>query len=110
MTVHEDASPTDRDETGTAAAAASDRRKFLKGSLVAGSAAASLIGLAGNHVSMARAQGLRASAGAGARRHYHIPASEQTVHWGYFSKLLPPVIDVEFGRFRHHRDAHAPRQ
>ena len=99
MAMHQDASPTDRDGTVTGAAVASDRREFLKGSLVAGSAAASLIGLAGNHVSMARAQGLQASAGAGSRRHYHIPASDQTVHWGYFSKLLPPVVDVELGDF-----------
>jgi hypothetical protein len=95
MAMHEEAFPTDRDETG---AAASDRRRFLKGTLVAGSAAASLVGLAGNHVSMARAQGLQ-SAGAGARKHYHIPASDQTVHWGYFSKLLPPLIEVDSGDF-----------
>ncbi|MGH6902292.1 MAG: hypothetical protein ACREIR_06085 [Geminicoccaceae bacterium] len=63
MTMHDDASPTDRDETDTAAAAASDRRRFLKGALVAGSAAASLVGLAGNHVSTARAQGVQASVG-----------------------------------------------
>ena len=41
--------------------------------LAAGSAAASLVGLAGNHVSMARAQGLQAAAAVGARNHYHYP-------------------------------------
>ena len=66
-----------------------------QGALVAGSAAASLVGLAGNHVSMARAQGLQAAAGVGARKHYHIPVSGQTVHWGYFSKSLPPVVEVD---------------
>ena len=97
MAMHEDASPTDRDETGPDAAAPSDRRHFLKSTLVAGSAATSLLGLSGNHVSMARAQGLQGSAGS--RAHYHLPASDQTVHWGYFSKLLAPVVEVDSGDF-----------
>jgi acetamidase/formamidase len=99
MAAHENAPTTDHGETGAGTASASDRRRFLKGTLVAGSAAASLVGLAGSHVSMARAQGLQASAGVGARRHYHIPVSDQTVHWGYFSKSLPPVVEVESGDF-----------
>jgi acetamidase/formamidase len=96
MIAHDDAIPTNRHETGSDAAASPGRRQFLKSSLVAGSAAAALVGLAGNHVSMARAQGLQA---AGSRRHYHVPASDQTVHWGYFSKLLPPVVEVDSGDF-----------
>ena len=99
MAAHENAPATDHGETEAGTATASDRRRFLKGTLVAGSAAASLVGLAGNHVSMARAQGLQASAGVGARKHYHIPVSDQTVHWGYFSKSLPPVVEVESGDF-----------
>ena len=99
MTAYQDARATAHGETEAGTRAASDRRRFLKSSLVAGSAAASLVGLAGSHVSMARAQGLVASAGAGARKHYHIPASDQTVHWGYFSKLLPPLLEVNSGDF-----------
>ena len=56
MAVRNDAPSSDDQETS----AASDRRGFLRSTLVAGSAAASLVGLAGNHVSMARAQGLAA--------------------------------------------------
>ena len=98
MAAHENA-PTDHGETDAAGATASDRRRFLKGTLAAGSAAASLVGLAGNHVSMARAQGLQAAAGVGARKHYQIPVSAQTVHWGYFSKTLKPLVEVDSGDF-----------
>ena len=31
--------------------------------------------------------------------HYHIPATDQTVHWGYFSKSLKPLVEVESGDF-----------
>src|SRR5215467_12654169 len=30
-------------------------------------------------------------------RHYHVPATDQTVHWGYFSKSLTPLVTVESG-------------
>src|SRR6516225_384266 len=29
--------------------------------------------------------------------HYHVPATDQTVHWGYFSKSLTPLVTVESG-------------
>lgn len=28
---------------------------------------------------------------------HHLPATESTVHWGYFSRLLPPVLEVDSG-------------
>jgi acetamidase/formamidase len=31
--------------------------------------------------------------------HYVVPASPATVHWGYFSRSLPPVIAVDSGDF-----------
>ncbi|MBI1394863.1 MAG: acetamidase [Betaproteobacteria bacterium] len=31
--------------------------------------------------------------------HYHVPATDRTVHWGYFSKRLQPVVEVESGDF-----------
>ena len=99
MTARNDAPASTYQETSAAGPAASDRRGFLKSTLVAGSAAGSLIGLAGNHVSMARAQGLAAAAGTASRNHYHIPASDKTVHWGYFSKSLAPVVEVDSGDF-----------
>ena len=98
MAARNDAPASKHQENSGAGPAASDRRGFLKSTLVAGSAAAPLIGLAGNHVSMARAQGLTA-AGAASRNHYHIPASDKTVHWGYFSKALAPVVEVASGDF-----------
>jgi Acetamidase/Formamidase family len=98
MTARDDAPGSRHQENPAARPAASDRRGFLKSTLVAGSAAASLVGLAGNHVSMARAQGLT-TAGTAPRNHYHIPASDKTVHWGYFSKSLAPVVEVDSGDF-----------
>lgn len=32
-------------------------------------------------------------------RHHHLPVSPQTVHWGYFSSLLKPVLTVKSGDF-----------
>jgi hypothetical protein len=37
--------------------------------------------------------------GSGMKHHYYIPATEQTVHWGYFSRSLQPVVEVESGDF-----------
>jgi len=34
---------------------------------------------------------------AAAHRHHYVPASEKTVHWGYFSKSLPPVLVMNSG-------------
>jgi acetamidase/formamidase len=31
--------------------------------------------------------------------HYYVPASDQTVHWGYFGKALKPVAEVDSGDF-----------
>lgn len=30
-------------------------------------------------------------------RHHHLPANARTVHWGYFSRKLPPVLQVSSG-------------
>lgn len=32
----------------------------------------------------------------GQRRHY-LPATDKTIHWGYFSRSLTPVLDIESG-------------
>ena len=29
--------------------------------------------------------------------HHHLPANDKTVHWGYFSRSLPPVLEVSSG-------------
>jgi acetamidase/formamidase len=31
------------------------------------------------------------------RRHHHLPANARTIHWGYFSRSLPPVLTVRSG-------------
>ena len=35
----------------------------------------------------------------GKANHWYVPASDQTVHWGYLSKRLTPVIEVEYGDY-----------
>ena len=37
--------------------------------------------------------------GIGRANHYVVPATAATVHWGYFSKSLKPVLSVEPGDF-----------
>jgi acetamidase/formamidase len=35
----------------------------------------------------------------GRANHYYVPATDRTVHWGYFSKALKPVVEVDSGDF-----------
>src|SRR5437763_5359489 len=70
----------------------SARRDFLKGALVAGGAAASV----GLSTVAAQAQPGRVR---GTMNHYDVPATDKTVHWGYFSKLLKPLVEVSSGDF-----------
>jgi len=51
-----------------------------------------------------------AAARQGRPNHHYLPATANTVHWGYFSKLLKPQLEVDSGYLRHHRGADAPRQ
>ena len=37
--------------------------------------------------------------GPGITNHHYVPATQGTVHWGYFSKSLPPIIEVGSGDF-----------
>ncbi len=36
---------------------------------------------------------------AGRTNHYVVPATAETVHWGYFSRSLKPVLSVGSGDF-----------
>ena len=67
------------------------RRNFMTGSLI-GAAALGTLGAT-----------TLASADTGVTRstinHYHLPANDKTVHWGYFSKQLPPKLEVMSGDF-----------
>ena len=74
------------------------RRTFLKGALLSGGALASAGALAPVLVSGAQAQTGSAKP-RDRRNHYYIPASDKTVHWGYFSKSLKPVIELDSGDY-----------
>ena len=79
-----------------------ERRSFLKSAFVATGGAAALT--AGGAV-LSPAMGQTASARQGRPSHHYLPATADTVHWGYFSKLLKPQVEVELRRLHHHRDA-----
>src|SRR5438552_6696353 len=72
-----------------------DRRDFLKAAATAGGVAASL-GIAQLTPAPAQAQPGRVP---GTLNHYYVPATDKTVHWGYFSKLLKPLVEVNSGDF-----------
>src|SRR3954471_16619694 len=72
LTTREVAMANDHTEEG--------RRNFLKGAAVAAGGAAGVALIGG-------AQAQTPPAGGQARRnHYYVPATDKTVHWGYFSK------------------------
>ena len=67
------------------------RRSFIQGTLATGAALGGM-----SAASLAHAQtGMKRST----INHYHIAASAETVHWGYFSKNLKPLVEVESGDF-----------
>lgn len=63
------------------------RRSFLKGALAAGGAAVSFAAAGLSSVTAAQAQPWPVP---GTKNHYYVPATDKTVHWGYFSKFLKP--------------------
>ncbi len=73
------------------------RRRFLKDSFVAGGTAVS-VGALGVTLSP-DAQAQDAKAGSGRANHFHVPANEKTVHWGYFSRSMKPLVEVASGDF-----------
>ena len=72
------------------------RRDFLKGMVAVGGMAASAVGAQLSSVSSAQAQPGRVP---GTTNHYYVPATDKTVHWGYFSKLLKPQVEVSSGDY-----------
>ena len=80
-------------EMRAAAAANAGRRSFLQGGALAG-AGAVLGTLAAPSLSRADTGIKRTSL-----NHFHLPATDRTVHWGYFSKSLKPQVEVESGDF-----------
>ncbi len=74
------------------------RRNFVWGTLAAGGAAVSAATMSIPYVSTAQAQGLD-PVKSGVRNHYYLAATDKTVHWGYFSKKLKPVVTIDSGDF-----------
>jgi acetamidase/formamidase len=79
------ASATDPEEE------ASSRRRFLQASLLGAGALGAL-----GAPSLAHAQ---TSALKSTFNHYHIAANDKTIHWGYFSKSLKPLVEIDSGDF-----------
>ncbi|MFZ5528020.1 MAG: acetamidase/formamidase family protein [Pseudomonadota bacterium] len=73
------------------------RRSFLRDAMAASGAAVSAGALTASMSPSAFAQS--AKPGSGMTSHYYIPASANTVLWGYFSKSAKPVVEVESGDF-----------
>src|SRR6266446_6895355 len=69
------------------------RRDFLRGTLLAGAAAVTAATMA------PPAPQAQPGMVPGTLNHYYVPANDKTVHWGYFSKLLKPLVEVTSGDF-----------
>ena len=69
------------------------RRNFMLGSL-AGAGAVALAGLSSSALAQAQTAPTRTTLS-----HHYVPASDKTVHWGYFSKQLKPLVEVDSGDF-----------
>ncbi len=74
------------------------RRDFLKGTAAVGAATASLTAIGFPHITPAQAAEMKPGR-IGSANHYYVPASAATVHWGYFSKILRPLVEVGSGDF-----------
>jgi Acetamidase/Formamidase family len=74
----------------------SERRSFLKSAFVASGSAAATWAAGGSLVSPASAQ---SAARPGQPTYHYLPATADTVHWGYFSKLLSPQLEVDSGDY-----------
>ena len=68
------------------------RRNFLHGALA--TSAATLGGLTASSLAHAQTGMQRKTLS-----HYQVAATADTVHWGYFSKSLKPLVEVESGDF-----------
>lgn len=75
-----------------------ERRSFMKSAFVAagGAAALSAGGMSLVTPQMAAAAETRMPA---KRSYHHLPATADTVHWGYFSKKLKPQVEIDSGDF-----------
>lgn len=70
------------------------RRDFLQGSLLGAAGAATLGAITAPALAHAQTPISRTTI-----NHHYLPANDKTVHWGYFSKNLKPLVEVESGDF-----------
>jgi hypothetical protein len=75
-----------------------ERRAFLKSAFVVTGGAATL-GAGGGLISSAAAQTMAARPAGTQPAYHYLPATADTVHWGYFSKLLKPQVEINSGDF-----------
>jgi acetamidase/formamidase len=77
---------------------ATERRAFLKSGFAAttGAAALATVGISLVSPSLAQTSAARQSGPPG---YHHLPANVDTVHWGYFSKILKPQIEINSGDY-----------
>jgi hypothetical protein len=68
-----------------------ERRSFLKSAFAVTGGAAALT--AGGMSLSLPAAAQTVAARQGKPNHHYVPATAETVHWGYFSKLLKPVVE-----------------
>jgi acetamidase/formamidase len=81
-------------ECGSDVDTSASRRTFLRGSLLGASALGLSSALAAPELARAQTGALKSTVS-----HYRLPANDKTVHWGYFSKSLSPLIEVSSGDF-----------
>jgi acetamidase/formamidase len=74
----------------------SERRSFLKSAFVASGSAAAAWAAGGTLVAPASAQ---SAARPGKPAYHYLSATADTVHWGYFSKLLKPQLEIDSGDY-----------
>src|SRR5712671_2785343 len=75
-----------------------ERRSFLRSSFAAAGGAAAMT--AGGISLVTPQMAAAAEKNQPAKRSYHhLPANAETVHWGYFSKLLKPQLEIDPGDY-----------
>jgi hypothetical protein len=91
MTDKPEITTTPPDETGLETHGG--RRSFLKGAMLASGGA-----VIGPHlIGATQAQGQPEAQDR--KSHYFIPATDKTVHWGYFSRSLKPLVEIDSGDY-----------
>src|SRR5688572_5661224 len=74
-----------------------ERRSFLKSAFAAAGGATALGAGGLSLVTPALAE--TTAKRAGEAKYHYLPATAETVHWGYFSKLLKPQVEIDSGDY-----------